>query len=238
MRRVILTIVGILVLVAGLGLVALGISGIVLFGSDGTFESNTGRVTSLGYALASDTIEVEDVGPASFGPASLLVTAENRDAARPVFIGIARKADADRYLNGVAHDVVTDFDPRPFSVELQAVAGTVVPPPPESQPVIWDVTAVGTGQQVLEWDVAKGAFVVVVMNGDATAPVDVNLSVGAELPWVFPVSVITIVVGAVLAFIGITVLSNAGKATKKPTVVVPPMAPLPTPMGGNAGPTP
>ena len=45
---------------------------------------------------------------------------------RPIFIGIARQAQIDSYLHGVAHDEIKDFDLDPFKVRTVTSAGRIV----------------------------------------------------------------------------------------------------------------
>jgi hypothetical protein len=49
--------------------------------------------------------------------------------ARPVFAGVARTADVERYLAGASHTEVTDIDTDPFEAELPDARGRRHPPP-------------------------------------------------------------------------------------------------------------
>ena len=87
---------------------------------------------------------------------------------KPVFVGIARTADVDRYLRGTAHTSVTDVDTSPFNARATARV-----PPPSARPVrptqsFWAASARGTGRSTLTWDVRDGDWSVVVMNADAS----------------------------------------------------------------------
>ena len=46
------------------------------------------------------------------------------NAVVPVFVGIGRTTDVNRYLRGIAHDVVADVDLDPFSVDYRTVTGS------------------------------------------------------------------------------------------------------------------
>ena len=73
----------------------------------------------------------------------LRIRASNLDAS-PVFVGVAPKADLDRYLQGVAHDEIVQIDNR--SVELQRREGTAEPALPADQD-FWSVSTTGAGSQ-------------------------------------------------------------------------------------------
>ncbi len=103
----------------------------------------------------------------------------------PVFVGIARTGDAERYLRGVSHDLVTDLDYDPFRADYRELAGSRRPGAPAEER-FWAASAQGSGTQALTWDVEHGNWSVVVMNADASRGVDAEVSAGAEVPFLEP----------------------------------------------------
>jgi hypothetical protein len=137
------------------------------------------RAQTVTHAFASDSLDVDsdfdwilDRGP------QLRITAESSE---PLFVGIARTDDVERYLAGVAHDEVTDVDVDPFTLDTERHAGTATPAVPTGQP-FWAASVDGSGPQTLDWDAEGGDWSVVVMNADGSAGVDAEVSFGAHVP--------------------------------------------------------
>ena len=93
----------------------------------------------------------------------------------PVFVGIATRADADSYLKGVQHSVVTEI--ADSGTEYVAHAGGV-PSTGPGDAGIWTAQTNGTGRQDLTSTPKDGSWAVVVMNADGTGPVHVKADVG------------------------------------------------------------
>ena len=87
------------------------------------------------------------------------IRGESANPARPLFIGIARKGDVDRYLAGVAHSEVVDVNANPFgtndrpSYRAQAGGKPAVPPGREK---FWVAKVAGRGSLSLAWGVEHG----------------------------------------------------------------------------------
>ena len=179
-------------LAAFAALLMLAAGGALLWGNaqkdhDGYLHTGTDRFHTRTAAIATDNLDVETGGASDllghdrFG--KVRVRAQSH-AGKPVFVGIARTADVDRYLSGSAHTTVTDVDTSPFDVTYRN-AGGGRPLTPAKQD-IWDTKASGDGTQTLTWDVKDGNWSVVVMNADGSKNVDAGVSAGAELPWLTP----------------------------------------------------
>ena len=120
---------------------------------------------------------------------------------KPVFVGIARTSEVERYLGRVNHQAVTDIGVDPFSVTYADRPGTARPDPPTTQ-TFWRVQAVGTGTQTIRWPVEKGNWTAVAMNADGSRHVVVETSVGARIPVLRWVILGVLVAGGVLLLIG------------------------------------
>ena len=91
---------------------------------DGYLSTGTDRFHTRTAAIATDNLDVETGGASDllghdlFG--KVRVRAESHTG-KPVFVGIARTADVDRYLRGTAHAIVTDVDTSPFKAQYRTV---------------------------------------------------------------------------------------------------------------------
>jgi hypothetical protein len=117
------------------------------------------------------------------------------ESERRVFVGIGPAADVDRYLDGVAHDVVTDFDLEP---DYSRVRGDRPSSRPSEQG-FWEESVTGSGVQTLEWDPKDGDWRAVLMNADGSRGVEAELRIGAELDSLLWIGIGLLVAGALLA---------------------------------------
>jgi hypothetical protein len=120
---------------------------------------------------------------------------------KPIFVGIAREWKLAAYLNGVAHDEVTDFDLDPFAVKYVREPGTAAPAAPGAQS-FWAEASSGTGPQSVTWPADEGTWAVVVMNADGTSAVRARVSVAAKVPLLLWLGIGLLSGGAVLAAAG------------------------------------
>jgi hypothetical protein len=199
---------------ASLGLLALG-GGLLWADSkkdDGGYLS-TGRdpFTTETYALATENLDIDATGAGWFIDedryGTVRLRAESRDG-KPVFLGIAPTRDAERYLSGVRHDLLTDLEYDPFQAQYREVGGSGSPGRPGAER-FWAASAQGSGTQTLTWDVEHGDWSAVVMNADASRGVDVELSAGAEVPFLEPAGWGALIAG-LIAFSFSTVLAFLG----------------------------
>ena len=142
---------------------------------DGYFETSSQRVLAPGYAVASEGIDLGGLGSVGEDIAGRIRIRVAPDGGTPTFVGVARSDDVDRYLAGVGHTDVTDFD----DVELRDHEGGAPRSAPQQQ-TFWTASSTGPGERSLSWKVREGDWRVVVMNADATAGVRAGLRVGAK----------------------------------------------------------
>jgi len=193
-------------LAAFAALLMLAAGGALLWGNaqkdhDGYLHTGTDRFHTRTAAIATDNLDVETGGASDllghdlFG--KVRVRAESHTG-KPVFVGIARTADVDRYLRGTAHAIVTDVDTSPFKAQYRTVPAAERPARPATQS-FWAASARGTGRQQVTWDVKDGNWSVVVMNADASRGVDTGISAGADLPWLDEAGWATVGAGVLVA---------------------------------------
>jgi len=152
---------------------------------DGFYATETHDFERSGYAIVSGEFDQLTEVPSWFAdvvadPVDLRIEAISDE---PLFLGIARTADVDRYLSGVAYDEVEglDLDGRSIGgVDYAGREGSRSPTPPRDED-FWTVSIEGTGAQTLVWPLERGSWTAVVMNADASAGVAAGLAFGAKV---------------------------------------------------------
>lgn len=148
---------------------------------DGYLSTPSQRFDSDSYAITTRNLEVGAGAPGFLLEADRYGTVRLETMAKggkPLFVGVARTADVERYLSGSAHSQVSDIDYAPFSATYAELAGARPPGPPGEQR-FW----AAEGQRALTWNVESGDWSVVVMNADGSRGVAAAVSAGAKLPW-------------------------------------------------------
>jgi Domain of unknown function (DUF4389) len=180
--RVIAVVAGSVLGLVSLG--ALGGGGALLWADqtqreDGYLTTNTVTYRTDSYALAADRTEFSSSWRESsvLGDVRIRVTAA--DSAKPVFVGIARADAATAYLSGVRYTTVTELN---GNADQYVEHNGVAPPTPPAGAGIWVAQATGAGAQTLTWHVRDGEWMVVVMNADASAGLDIRANAGATVP--------------------------------------------------------
>jgi hypothetical protein len=196
----ILAIISIVPLVGGAALVVIHATQ----RDDGFYSSRAETLATPTAALVSDGLDVGTDGPdwlfeeGRLGTIRLTATGTST---RPVFIGIAREADVDDYLRGVAHDLVADFDVDPFSVTYERRPGTADARPPGTQG-FWAVSSSGVGERTVTWPVEEGTWTAVAMNADGSPGIRTDVSVAAKVGYLLWVGVGLLVLGGLIAALG------------------------------------
>jgi hypothetical protein len=174
------------------------VGGATLRNDDGFLMTPSQTLSTTTYAISSEPLVLDSGSAGDVVPESLLgevaVRADVRGA-EPIFVGVATTQDAAAYLAGVEHTTLVDIegigDDR-VPVYRDAPGDAPATSPGDSD--IWVASATGTGEQELTWEPESGDWTVVVMNADASAGVEGDLSVGATVP----------VLGAIIAGLFIT----------------------------------
>lgn len=168
---------------------------------DGYFTTDRTQLESATFAISTEDI---DLGrdELDWAPDRLLGTLRLQvDSKGPVFVGIGRDGDVDRYLSDVAHDELIGFDGnQPVFDLLQGGAPSTAP----GKQDFWAARSQGLGEQTLTWDAEFGRWTAVVMNDDAGRGIDVSADVGVKLDWAIWVGLGLFVVGLLMT-VGATV---------------------------------
>jgi hypothetical protein len=169
--RVVAMLIGALLALCSLGLLAGG--GYLLSaatGDDGWLALGHGAYRTDGYAVATDA---EDWSTASYVLGTVdkvRIRVTPADAATPVFVGMARPADLERYLGGVQY-VTAHGDPGNRVADARHDGRAPATPPADA--IAWTMQVTGMGTQTLTFDAQqlRGDQVVVVMNADGSRSV-------------------------------------------------------------------
>jgi hypothetical protein len=191
----------------------LGVGGTVLWADRtqrdaGYATTDVHRFSTAGSALATERTHLGSAGtgwlyaPALLKSIRIRVTATNPGP--PLFVGIGRSADVDRYLAGVNHTVISDF--RTDTVEV--VSGSTSASAPGTQN-FWVASSTGPGTRTLTWDMANGSWTVVVMNADGRPGIDVRADLGARIPSLLWIALGVLLAGAVFTAGGALLIAGA-----------------------------
>jgi|tagenome__1003787_1003787.scaffolds.fasta_scaffold20865900_3 hypothetical protein len=146
--------------------------------SGGYLMTGTHRIATPANGLVSERLDIGSDWPFAGDVATGRVEARS---SQPVFVGIGRSDDVDRYVAGFAHTEITDIDTDPFRLTSHVVPGSAQAGAPGQQS-FWRVKASGAGVQAVKWPVEAGQWSVVIMNADGSPRVDVQTRLGVRVP--------------------------------------------------------
>jgi hypothetical protein len=204
-KRPALLILGSLTVLVALALLAGGIAAVWGLGqrdADGYFTTGTHTLSTNSYALSTESLDVGNDVPDWVVDDFATVRVQARSSV-PVFLGVGPARDVERYLAGVQHDQITDFDTDPFSVTRRRLGGGGEPSPPATQR-FWRRSVSGSGSQTIRWPVESGRWSVVAMNADGSRNVSVHTRFGARVPSLRWIAIGTLAAG------GLMVVGGAG----------------------------
>jgi hypothetical protein len=171
--RIAAIVAGAVLALAGTAAAAVGAILLGLFGADGTVASGSHALSTSRTALVSSVADIDDISSVAdlVGDPRLRITARSADGGEPLFVGIGRAAQVDRYLASVPVDVVTDFELDPFELTRRPRDGSRQPAPPAGRH-IWVASGTGTDSATLRWKVRDGDYRLVLMNADGSRGVN------------------------------------------------------------------
>lgn len=198
--RIAALVVGSLVVLLSLALLGAGGTGLWADRTQreaGYVTTGTHEFSTSGSALVTESTHLGSPGVGWIYSPNVLGTVRIRvapvDSASPLFAGIGRSADVDRYLAGVDRTVISDF----FGNKTESVAGGVPRSAPGEQH-FWVASSTGPGARTLKWDPHGGSWTVVVMNASGQAGVGVRADLGARMPDVLWIAIGLLAAGVVL----------------------------------------
>jgi hypothetical protein len=185
--------------------------------ASGFYTTPTERLETTTYAITSDAIDLGragEEGPFELGDLATVRVRVEASGGEEVFVGIGSQRDVEAYLASTAHAQIDRIDVDPFDVDYRYLPGDDRPRTPAQQD-IWVASAVGPGQQTVEWEPTSGQWTAVVMNANGAAGVSVDVSAGAKVPWLLGLGiglaiggVVGLAVGGVMLVIGVVALAR------------------------------
>jgi hypothetical protein len=165
----------------------------------GTYETDTYAIATETFDWGTQTYVLDNVD-------KVRIRVTPNDATTPVFVGMARSDDVERYLSGVQY--VTVHGASGYHITYTQHDGHA-PTTAPAQAVPWTVQSTGTGTQTLEFDAQeqRGDQVIVIMNADGSPSVSGSAESAAtqpSLPWIaggLLVGGVVLALGAVLLII-------------------------------------
>ncbi|MGZ8795173.1 MAG: DUF4389 domain-containing protein [Gaiellaceae bacterium] len=204
--RIVLLVAGIIATLTAIGLLAGG--GALLWADQtqrddqGYFTTSAHRFATTSYVLATDSLDVASDGPNWLFESGRLARIRIRATGdKPIFLGIGRATDVQRYLAGTSSTRVENVDYHPFRVTYVNVDGAGQPAPPAAQD-FWVASSGGPGTRTVSWGLAKGKWSVVLMNADASAGVAADVSAAAKISWLRWLILGLLAAGTVVVFVG------------------------------------
>jgi hypothetical protein len=211
-KRTAFVATGVALIVTG-GVLAAGGGGLVAaIGADGTLSAGRSTLDSATAALVTVQGDIDASGARSLTDPSLELAVRRSD--KPVFVGVGRADDVDRYLAGAPIEKVTDFDVRPFEMTTTVRDGTSLPGPPADQD-FWVARSVGATTAATSWAVDEGRYRVVVMNADGSLGIHAEGDFGLHVPRVVGIGISVLVGGLLLLGSGVF-LVVVGLRTRPP----------------------
>jgi hypothetical protein len=221
--RVIALVVGTLLVLLSLAL--LGAGGTALWADrtqrDGGYvTTDVHTFSTSGSALATVSTELGSAGfgwlysPGLLGEVRVRVTPTS--SGPPLFVGIGRSTDVERYLAGVGHTVITEF----WGDQTENVAGGTPRSAPGTQN-FWVASDTGRGTRTVAWEPKDGSWTVVVMNADAQQGIDVGADLGARMPAMTWIAVGVLAAGGLFLVGGTLLIAGAirGRGATRETTV-------------------
>lgn len=199
--RILIAVAGVLVLLVGGGLTAVG----WLQAEDGGyFGSSEHRFSTTTAALKTDEIEVGEKTAHAADPnpdvgelANVRIVVRGTDPQARYFVGVGPKDKVESYLRGTSYDEFATAELSPFRADFNRQPGASHAASPVGQS-FWVASSTGSGTQTLKWNKTHGAWSVVVMRVDGAPGVDVNASIGLQFGFLLPTGIAGLVIGSLL----------------------------------------
>ncbi|MET7641788.1 hypothetical protein [Streptomyces sp. NPDC005438] len=130
----------------------------------------------------------------------LRITFTPKDSSAPVFVGVAEKNGAHKYLDGVEH--VTIHDSKPGG-DVTSKHNGGKPSTNPDQADVWMVESAGKGAQTVDWTVKSGEVQAVAMKADGTPGLSGHVDVSAKIAGLAWMGVALLVVGLLLLAVSV-----------------------------------
>lgn len=247
--RIVALVIGCLLVLPSLGVLlagaGLGIVAATQRDADGYFEVTLDPVRTSTVAIAAEDLSfAADPGSPDWVvdlfDADVRLRVDGVDSDAPIFVGIGRSADVDRYLSETAHARVVELTSGARVVTRDEPGDDEIGPPTDED--FWEAQAVGTDALQLDWEARSGRWSVVLMNADGSPGVAADVDVGLRVGILTTLVVILLAIGVVFTAIAVALIvigawrprGSGDPGTPAATTATPP-APLPPPTRPTTG---
>jgi hypothetical protein len=199
-----LAVIGSLLALSGGGLLA-------AFGTDGSLASGPHLLSTPTSAIVSPVASIKHTSDVAsvIGQPTLRLSAAPIQGTAGVFVGIARAADVDRYLAGVATERVTDLNVDPYSITGIRHSGRLTAAPPAAQR-FWVAQASSTRTAAeINWKIRDGQYRLVVMNTNGHSGFASTSAIGLTIPNITIYAIAGLLLGLLMAGGGTALLIRA-----------------------------
>ncbi len=200
-KKIILIVLGLLALIVGLAITAVGSVGLGFGGRSGVIQSGYHTISTPTNAFVSDPSRIRNSNNVGRTGSSVTLRVDGRDPSRPLFLGIGPSSQVTAYLNGSSYDEINDVHFNGFRMDTTRVNGSAQPAAPADQS-FWVAQATGTDPQ-LRWPVTDGDYRLVIMNADSSPGVSLDVRGGLKIKDLFGISLGATIFGALLALLGL-----------------------------------
>jgi hypothetical protein len=198
--------IGALLALTGLIVGSGGVAAFATIGTDGKVSTGEQSFDTTGAALvtsAADLRDPEQVADIVGDPRVQL----HLQSDKPVFIGVGRADDVERYLKGAPVDEISDFEINPFKMKHDPRAGTKRLAPPAKQS-FWVAQSSGTSA-ALDWKAGDGKYRVVIMNADGSRGVQTHADASVTVPHTAAIAWSLLGGGLLLLLMGAATIASA-----------------------------
>jgi hypothetical protein len=182
------------------------------FGTGGKLDLGPSQLATKTSAIVSPVASIKNTSIASavLGKQTVSLAVSPVPGTRAVFVGIARAADADRYLAGVARQQVTDLGIDSLGGNALIHGRRAVLAPPASER-FWVAKASSTSTAKLNWRVRDGQYTVVIMSANGRPGFATTTALAFEAPNVPLYSLAMLLVGLMVLAAGTTLIVRVSR---------------------------
>ena len=216
-------VVGVAMMLAAVAVLAVGAGALWADshrGHDGYVSTGNHEFDTAGRALISPSFQIGSAVP-DWLIHRVRLSATSTASSRPVFIGIGRSRDVNRYLANVSRSELRNFGWDGATYANRTGSRTPAPPATEH---FWAATAYGRGTQTVSWKLKRGDWELVVMNADGASTVDAAVTVGAKTPPLLVPGLALVGLGIMLGAGGFALVYRGGRPVAPVAPPVPAIA--------------
>ncbi len=178
---------------------------------EGYVNIGTQEIEKDSYAVITDPFDIDETAliPLNwFGLDAVRIKTQGNDPSKSMFVGIAAESDVNSYLNDVEYDRITHVTETLSiqSTEYSNHPGSSEPSAPIEQ-VFWKASQHGNGTLLIEWEPKPSTHMLVLINEDGSAGLNLNMTQYMHISIVVVAAGIIFLVAGTLALVmGIAII--------------------------------